>query len=268
MAEYQDLRALGILAVMRQFQYFDWRQDRYRMTARAFQNNGTRQDFPQPVMAFAAGRAQRNERNADESKAADAKAYIARMDAFEQTKANKELTAQKEADFKKNGAPLIATAYREAFKSGGQEAASAAGAKTANDYGNKAGIGGMPFVNSMAMFKDGSAVFQGYEYDAANKKLSDVPTNFRLDVNGQAYKAKGKDWVPVDNFLNADDAARIAPTGWPTFPRMPCAMLAIRFCPIPIPTVEGECIPNAPRMAEIAEFAALSAAATSSPTLL
>jgi hypothetical protein len=179
------------------------------MTTRAFQNNGNRQDFLQPVMAFAAGRAQRNERMADEQKNADAKAYMARMDAFEQNKADKALMVQKEADFKKNGIPLITQAYVTAFKSGGQEAASAAGAKAANDYGNANGVGGMPFISQMAMFNDGKGVFQGYEYDAANKKLSDVPTNFMINSTGQAFKAKGKDWVPVENFLNAEDAARM-----------------------------------------------------------
>lgn len=179
------------------------------LSAAAQDSGGRGMNLAAPALAFMANRKSKQAEAFDVKKSDQAAAYLKRMEASEQTKADKSMMAQKESDFMKNGAPAVAQAYREAFLKGGPDAASAAGAKTLNDYGNTNGTTGLPFMRSMSMFKDGSAVFQGYEYDDKAKKLGDTPMNFKLDVTGQAYKAKGKDWVPVENFLNADDAARM-----------------------------------------------------------
>jgi hypothetical protein len=185
------------------------------LAQRAFRDTGNKRDYAAPILAYMAGRKMRQESEFDENKNADAKAYLERMDKAEQVRANKAMMAEQQTKFQSEGMPHIQKAYMATFRmvkdqtkdeAKAQQAASEAATSAANDWGNKNGMAGMPFIKNMVMFKDGAA-FRGQEYDAKTKSFL-PPANYKTIPSGQVMKDDGRgNWVPAENIFSMSEVS-------------------------------------------------------------
>lgn len=180
------------------------------LASRAFRDTGNQRDYAAPVLAYLAGKKMKQAEQFTEKRNKDVDAYISRMEMSDQVRANKELLAEQEKLFNKVGVPAIQktyiTEYRRAKDQGwdvnkAQEAASKAASTFANEWANKYGMVGLPFIEDMVLFQGGTA-FRGREYDAKRKTFSNIAT-YKTIPSGQVMKDDGRgNWIPAENVFS------------------------------------------------------------------
>lgn len=180
------------------------------LASRAFRDTGSQRDYAAPVLAYLAGKKMKQSEEFTEKRNKDVDAYISRMEKSDQVRANKELLAEQEKLFNKVGVPAIQktyiTEYRRAKDQGGdvnkaQEAASKAASTFANEWADKNGLIGVPFIEDMVLFQGGTA-FRGREYDAKRKTFSNIAT-YKTIPSGQVMKNDGRgNWIPAENVFS------------------------------------------------------------------